>query len=238
MVKICSKCGVEKPLPEFQWRKDHNAPRADCKACCKIRADAYRAAHLGEHSARTRKWAQANPDRARAATAAWRKANIERSRANARAWQRAHPETARAYRLVHAAEIRARTKRWVAANREKARNYSREWARKNRVAERERSRKWYAANPQWSAAKTQWRQAQKLRATPCWANREEMQKFYAEAAQLTRATGIEWQVDHIVPLKSPLVSGLHVQNNLRVIPAAVNIAKSNRYWPDMPGERL
>ncbi len=32
----------------------------------------------------------------------------------------------------------------------------------------------------------------------------------------------------------PELCGLHVEHNLRVIPAAVNLAKKNFYWPDMP----
>ena len=41
-------------------------------------------------------------------------------------------------------------------------------------------------------------------------------------------------VDHIVPLQSPLVCGLHVHDNLRVILAVDNASKANRHWPDMP----
>jgi len=46
---------------------------------------------------------------------------------------------------------------------------------------------------------------------------------------LNKLTNIEWHVDHIIPLNGNLVSGLHVWNNLQVIPKNINLAKRNKY---------
>lgn len=82
------------------------------------------------------------------------------------------------------------------------------------------------------------RKAVKRGATPAWAN----QFFIDEAYELARLRTEQktggvgaWQVDHIVPMKSRLVCGLHVEHNLRVIPAIENLRKKNHWWPNMPG---
>jgi hypothetical protein len=43
-----------------------------------------------------------------------------------------------------------------------------------------------------------------------------------------KLTGIEWHVDHIVPLINSEVCGLHIWANLRVIPKILNLIKGNK----------
>jgi hypothetical protein len=93
---------------------------------------------------------------------------------------------------------------------------------------------WQRAHPEQHASHEARRRADTLSATPSWANRFFIAEAYDLAKRRTLATGIKWHVDHIVPLRSPLVCGLHVEHNLAVIPAPTNIIKGNRVWPDMP----
>jgi len=65
--------------------------------------------------------------------------------------------------------------------------------------------------------------------TPKWANKSTIKKIYEDADRITQETGIKHQVDHIIPVRSPLVCGLHVENNLRIISAVENISKSNSF---------
>ena len=46
---------------------------------------------------------------------------------------------------------------------------------------------------------------------------------------VNKATGEKYHVDHIIPIKNKLVCGLHVYENLRVIPAKQNLVKSNKF---------
>ncbi len=71
----------------------------------------------------------------------------------------------------------------------------------------------------------------RFRATPEWADRGKMAYIYRQA----KAGG--YHVDHIVPLCSPVVCGLHNEFNLQALPPGPNSQKSNHHWPDMPDER-
>ena len=69
---------------------------------------------------------------------------------------------------------------------------------------------------------------------PVWVDicaHEKMRNIYKQAKQLTRSTGIKYHVDHILPLNGKLVSGLHVPENLQVLPAKDNCSKHNRFEP-------
>jgi hypothetical protein len=78
------------------------------------------------------------------------------------------------------------------------------------------------------------RRANKKGAVPGWFNKAEAAAIYNEADRLRREHGSVVHVDHIVPLTSELVCGLHWAGNLRIMSGADNQAKGNRIWPDMP----
>ena len=102
---------------------------------------------------------------------------------------------------------------------------------KNRESKRECLRSHYAKNKAWYLAKSSKRRAALLRRTPPWANDQLITAFYLEAKRLEELTGIQFHVDHIIPLQGELVSGLHVETNLQLLPAHENIGKSNSFDP-------
>ncbi len=57
---------------------------------------------------------------------------------------------------------------------------------------------------------------------------EKIKAFYVEAERLTIKTGIQYEVDHIIPLQGEMVSGLHVHNNLQILTRSKNRSKQNK----------
>lgn len=80
--------------------------------------------------------------------------------------------------------------------------------------------------------------AQTRRATPAWADKAEIERFYVMARKMTELTGELYVVDHIVPKISDRVCGLHVGINLQVIHWLENAKKGSLWWPDMWYEQM
>lgn len=152
--------------------------------------------------------------------------------------------------ILSAREWNARNKERFAQNlikhknSEKAKETGRAWRSNNRKHLTEYMREWRKANPEKvkaDAAKNRKKNFQKIlvrnrereilerRALPPWANRDEIMQIYLTAKKLTEESSIKYHVDHIVPLRGKNICGLHVENNLQILPARENLKKYNRF---------
>jgi 5-methylcytosine-specific restriction endonuclease McrA len=94
-------------------------------------------------------------------------------------------------------------------------------------------------NPEYYKALGSARKRRHRNATPKWVTPEQklaIRTLYLEAQRLTKLTGERYVVDHIVPLISSEVCGLHLPWNLRVMTQKENLKKSNKLL-DTPTEQ-
>ncbi len=158
--------------------------------------------------------------------------NKERLREKQKAWYQtnrdAQLELMRRRYSEKRDEVRAEQRAYYQENVGSIRAKQAEWKAANPNYDRDR----YAFNPAPFIAKSSSRRAAELQRRPRWDN-ELDEMVMLEAADLAvrrrQATGIDWHVDHIVPLRGDTVCGLHVWNNLQVIPAVENVRKGNRF---------
>ena len=152
-----------------------------------------------------KEYAQRNKSKAYARVKKWREANPEKWAEQSKKYAQKYPE-----------KCIAKTKAWIANNPIKAAESS----RKSRIK--------HAGRVQ--ANKAKYRASKKNR-TPIWTsatNLFEMQCIYTYRTAL-QAIGLNYEVDHIIPLQGKMVSGLHTPENLQVITTEQNRLKNNRY---------
>lgn len=97
---------------------------------------------------------------------------------------------------------------------------------------REYKKRWKENNIGRVNADTAFRKKRIKNATPKWLTEEQHAQIvavYEESARLTQETGVSHHVDHIVPVRGKLVSGLHVPWNLQILTADENYIKNNKF---------
>lgn len=231
LARCCNTCGQVKPAEEFPLAPGSDVNRRkDCQGCIRLKSAAKKEAKsAAPKEKRCTRCGGVKPLADFGQHKIWRSASEDMCRAC----------DAEGYELVEAANREHQRKveseledaRWWAKNSEKVAQWQREYSFEGFV-ERLRA----AGNN---------REAALLLATPTWANHKKIAAIYEESARRTRETGIQYHVDHIVPLQGPIatfgpfrgmriVYGLHWEGNLEVISGSENMSKGNRRWPHMP----
>lgn len=202
--KTCTKCREHKPLTEFhKAKRTKDGHQYSCKVCKSKMAKDDR---------------ETNPDKYK-----------ERS---ANYWIN-NKETVKQWREDNKERYQGQIDAWHAAHRERVREHARNCYHRHIDRRRIECRNWQRANrPTTNAALARYR-ARKLRATVCWANNLKIKTIYAKSSRLSIWMGSKFDVDHMVPLQSDLVCGLHNEFNLQILPTLENKSKSNRWWPNM-----
>lgn len=217
--KKCVRCDEVKPETDFELSGKYR--RNKCKRCRQNEAN--------ERYAR-------NPEKKRNSVCAWREKNPERKvEIDAKSYQKRREQILaqkKKYHRDNAEEIceKKRKYRQSPEVREYYRQYNRDY-----------HPEYYSNNKHRYIERFVARRELKRKAMPEWADRKAIAVIYKEARRLTKATGMQHEVDHIIPLQGKTVCGLHVESNLQILTAEENRTKSNNFDEDIvryPDESL
>lgn len=150
----------------------------------------------------------------------WYLANRERKCESAKKWRQDNVERKRKYQ-----------KKWRQNNSEHSRKYCKKWRQSNPERFCECLRRYNRNNKGVRSAYQARKRAVKKSALAPWANARDIKDVYIKARRLTKLTGVKYHVDHIYPLQSEYMCGLHVETNLQILTEKENISKGNRTWP-------
>jgi hypothetical protein len=218
LTKTCKGCAQIKALSLFHKHKQMADGHLNfCKNC-----------HYEKNKANR----LANPDSRKAEHARLRERKGFMTRAEYIAKRKENPKgrqaTCRDYILKNKDKLAAYGKQYEQKNKERiaARRAS------TIVERREVRRLWRKNNLGLVLENCAKRRSAKLNRTPAWLtefDRLKIKCYYQVAAMRSRESGEHWHVDHIIPLQGKTVCGLHVPNNLQIIPAIENMRKNNHY---------
>lgn len=205
-MKQCIDCEQIKDLSEYGPHKSTaDKLMQRCKSCVSAYNKAYR---------------EKNKERLKQLNANYHQANKDKICERTRQWGTENKERKRQADKTHYEKLKASGR---------IQDY---YGNVDRDAARERAKQWRKDNPGRVAAQLAKRRAVVKRATPPWAEWDQITALYEKCAQITKNTGVEHQVDHSVPLESPFVCGLHCIANLQILTAEDNNKKKCFFDPN------
>ena len=119
-------------------------------------------------------------------------------------------------------KIKQRVNQYYYENKEKLLNDMSLYAKEHKEIVNRAKKKYKSRNKAKFAALEAKRRSLLKKACPKWANLHKIEEIYKQANVLVT------EVDHIIPLVSPIVCGLHVEANLQLLSRTENRSKGNR----------
>lgn len=126
------------------------------------------------------------------------------------------------------AEKNAKDAKWYAENKDRAHAAAKRWKESNKDYVAHITKGWRKRNHSHIIAYNAEKRARVKRASVVWHDSKMVKTVYQKASDM------QMEVDHIVPITSDFVCGLHSWDNLQLLDKELNQSKKNLHWPDMP----
>lgn len=204
---------------------------------CKLKADRKRSLesyHRNKHAINERRnqWRKDNPELAKEKDREHRKRNhasVKRAQVN---FHKRNPNARSKYHIKYIARMKAEEPEKLAAQRK--RNHDQRDPEKRRASCRKSFLKYrdkINANKRERGYSANYKARRKDAILPSTCKKK-IASIWRKKCRLSDSTGIEYHVDHIIPLA---IGGAHHQDNLRIITAEENLSKSKKYNPALSG---
>lgn len=224
-MKKCNKCGVEKPLQDFEkakWCKDGR--RSTCRKC-----------KAPDAAKRAAKWRELHPDRAVEANAKWLNENPQKRKDVVRRHYLRNKDSILERRKENYARDPEKyanaAKKWLAANRDTRTKSSAAWRSNNRDKIAIYNRKWDESNPDARRTINQNRRA-RLLGNSGRLSKGLRAKLFEKQNGLCACCGVllgdNYHMDHIIPLSK---GGENKDENMQLLRARCNLQKKDKH-PD------
>lgn len=221
--KMCNSCNVYKHKADYYKDKTKYSGLSHwCKSCTRIKMqEKY---HRDSNTRfnclkRSKQWGQSQ--KGREYNTAWHRS--DKGKRRRQQYYKDNKEQInhynRQYYQQHVEYICSTVQQYIARYPEWKVSYDKEYGKY-----------WRRKNPDKLRLIASRRKATMLQAIPKWADENKIKEIYKECCRLTNQDNISYEVDHIVPLQSDKVCGLHCEANLRIITSSENRKKKNK-WP-------
>lgn len=132
------------------------------------------------------------------------------------------------FRSANTTLVYARNSEWRRAKPD----YDRQYYSANTERVKQYAKEWKERNPDQVAIMQDRRGELLKRATPPWAEHDLINMVYKKRDELNQAWDTTFTVDHIIPIQSDTVCGLHCWSNLQLLCRTENGQKRNKYQQD------
>lgn len=204
-MKICGKCKEIKELIFFGKAKQY---KDGYQVLCKICYNNYRKDKYQTYK---------NSPKYKQTRMSYRKTHKEEAK------QLSHN-----YYINNKEKHRAVTNAWIERNKEYFYKVRQKYYQNNKDKFKQFMKKHRLENPGLYKSYKATRRARELEALPAWADLDKIAEIYKQSCVISKKTGIKHHVDHIIPLNGKIVCGLHIETNLQIISASMNLRKSNK----------
>jgi len=157
-----------------------------------------------------------------------------KAKERAAAWYAANKQKAKETREKNKQAKAEYMKKWRSENKDKVKEHKAKSQKKNMAAALVRTKRYRETDKGRlvaQAVRDSYRKRVKEQSLNMY-DKAAIIEIYKKCKEISMMTGESYEVDHIIPIKGELVSGLHVSWNLRVITAKENRTKSNKFSVD------